>query len=68
LASADWSGRRVMGFCSAVPSAWKTACIRAAMETLVQVASPAQRAALCDSRRQEFVAICHGLTKPKRAT
>lgn len=43
LASMDWSGQRVTGYCEAVPSAWSESCYTTAASMLVLVSSPAQK-------------------------
>lgn len=68
LASLDWSGWRVVEFCSAVPGAWRSACRRAAAGTLAQVASPAHQAALCGSSRPEHAEVCRELKGPRGET
>jgi hypothetical protein len=39
LASMDWSGKRVTGYCAAVPGAWSESCYAAAAELLALVSS-----------------------------
>jgi hypothetical protein len=46
LASLDWSGRRVTGFCSAVPDSWMSACERSASGMLDQLTPQEPRSAL----------------------
>ena len=42
LASMDWSGQRVTGFCGAVPSTWSESCYATAAGMLALVSSPVQ--------------------------
>jgi hypothetical protein len=68
LAALDWSGRRVVGFCSAVPHAWTGACRRAAMEMLAQVAPAQQRLSSCRLLGQENTQDCHSIDEPRRVS
>jgi hypothetical protein len=68
LASMDWSGQRVAGFCSAVPNEWMSSCQGTAADVLALVSSSAQRAALCGSRQPQYSKICDGLIRPPRGS
>ena len=68
LASMDWSGERVAGFCAAVPDGWKGSCHGAAADGLALVSSSDQQAAFCSNRQPRYSEICLELTGPPRGS
>jgi hypothetical protein len=67
LNAMDWSGSRSAQLCAGAPEAWKDACYRTAAGSLVDLASPADRARLCATVEPGYVGSCReagGLSEP----
>jgi hypothetical protein len=58
LNAMDWSGARAAGLCALAREEWKETCYRTASDALVDLASPARRAALCASVEPAYVETC----------
>jgi hypothetical protein len=58
LDAMDWSGSRAARLCAAAPRAWKDLCYGTAASALVDLATPAERARLCDTVEAEWIAGC----------
>jgi hypothetical protein len=63
LASIDWSGRRVTGFCAAVPNAWTDSCRQAAGTILTQLMPVKHQVSLCD-HSQSATTTCEAFSDP----